>query len=187
MYQTCKKKQDSRINNLYILKLNLGWWQTPKVKGKLKSFIFQDISEGDVWAFLIERSAFSRRCFSRSSKVSSTSLSDSCIKINTSSLKFSKNNFDIMPSSAQKTTKETFTFLESPSSSAGRLSWTSPVTAALLFSFLCFLCFLCFLSFLCFFSFFFFFFFPPPSTSEFWKKQIDVYIMINVNVTSHTP
>ena len=37
-------------------------------------------SGGDICAFLMERSAFSRRCFSRSSRLSSTSLSDSLKK-----------------------------------------------------------------------------------------------------------
>lgn len=82
MYQTSKKKtkKDSRFNNLYILKLNQvddkhqEWVENSKVR---KALSFQDICDGDSWAFLMERRAFSLRCFSKSSKLSSTSLSDS--------------------------------------------------------------------------------------------------------------
>lgn len=48
-----------------------------KKKQNKKESSFQDICDGDIWAFLMERSAFSLRCFSKSSKLSSTSLSDS--------------------------------------------------------------------------------------------------------------
>lgn len=46
---------------------------------------FQDIWDGDSWAFLIDLSAFSLKCFSRSSRLSSTSLSDSFLESASSS------------------------------------------------------------------------------------------------------
>lgn len=89
----------------------------------------------------MDRSAFSLRCFSKSSRLSSASLS------------------------------ECFLGSESPSASGSGtvVSASAAVAAAAAaFSFLCFLCFLCFFSFLCFLSFFFFFFLPPASWSEFF-------------------
>ena len=89
--------------------------------------------------------AFSRRSFSKSSRLSSAPLSVSFLGSGSGS-----SCADVVVGAA---------------TAAGVTA--AAAAAATAFSFLCFLCFLCFLAFSCFLSFFFFFFFPPPSGSEF--------------------